>query len=108
MTIGWDTTMKPYAKPKEIPQTQIAIEANLVEGKRGRRLEEQLIESGQETWFEDIERNRMIRVMILEALEIKMKRETDSEMLSVSEEFKWDVIDYKEDFMSLQVEFENP
>ena len=43
----------------------------------------------------------MIRVMILEALEIKMKRETDSEMLSVSEEFKWDVIDYKEDFMSL-------
>ena len=46
--------------------------------------------------------------MILDSLEVKMKRDADSEELSEFEEFKWDVLGYEKDFIWLQVDFKNP
>ena len=53
----------------------------------------------EERWFLDMERDKMYRVMILDSLEVKMKRVADSEDLSEFEEFKWDIIDYEKDFI---------
>ena len=50
----------------------------------------------------------MYRVMLLDSLEVKMKREADSEDLSEFEEFKWDIINYEKDFIWLQIDFKNP
>ena len=68
-------------------------------GSNRRLNENQMVESGKEIWFEDMERDRMIRVMLLDSLEVKMKRESDSDILSDIEEFKWDIIDYQKDFI---------
>ena len=46
--------------------------------------------------------------MILDSLEVKMKKDTDSEELSQLDQFNWDVIDYKKDFIWLQINFKNP
>ena len=46
--------------------------------------------------------------MLLDSLEVKMKREADSEELSEFEEFKWDIINYEKDFIWLQIDFKNP
>ena len=53
----------------------------------------------EERWFLDMERDKMYRVMILDSLEVKMKRVADSEDLSEFEEFKWDIVDYEKDFI---------
>ena len=50
----------------------------------------------------------MIRVMLLDSLEVKMNRDTDSDDLTKVEKFEWDVIDYQENYIWLQVSFKNP
>ena len=43
----------------------------------------------------------MIRVMLLDSLEVKMNRDTDSDDLTKVEKFEWDVIDYQENYIWL-------
>lgn len=50
----------------------------------------------------------MIRVMLLDSLEVKMNRDTDSDDLTKVEKFEWDVIDYQENYIWLQFSFKNP
>ena len=43
----------------------------------------------------------MIRVALLDALELKMLKDVHSETDSDVENFKWDIVDYSDDFIWL-------
>lgn len=45
---------------------------------------------------------------LLQALQVRMKVEQDSELDSQVKNFEWDVEGYSEDFIWLQIKFENP
>ena len=61
-----------------------------------------------QNWFKDTERNRMIRVALLDSLQLKMKKDKDSIVKSDVKILEWDIVGYSEDFIWLQIEFENP
>ena len=46
--------------------------------------------------------------MILDALEVKLVRDKDSDEPADVEEFSWDVISYSQNFIDLQINFVNP
>ena len=71
MTIAWDRLMQPIEKPERIPPTLVAVDPDFMD-----RFNEQSFDprrlltrvSRNETWFNDIEANRLMRVMLLDAL----------------------------------------
>lgn len=46
--------------------------------------------------------------MLLDALEVKMIKDTETGEASELTSFEWDVIDFDENFIWLQIDFENP
>ena len=56
----------------------------------------------KEVWFEDLQRKEKIRMIILDALEVKIQRQTeDKERVDLEYKFEWDVIDYTTDLLRL-------
>ena len=58
-----------------------------------------------------MEADRMIRMMLLEALEVKLLKDPESDPddnFVEAEKFQWDVISYDRDFIRLKIRFENP
>ena len=49
-----------------------------------------------------------IRMLIYDALEVKMVRDKDSDELSDVEEFEWNLIKYDENFIQIRISFVNP
>ena len=98
--------MKAYEKPKDIPQTQVAMNANSLllgtdETKFRRRLQ---LDSKEDQWFADLERDKLWQVKLLDALEVQIKQEDESDVdddIAEPENFKWDIIDYNQDFIYL-------
>lgn len=116
MTIAWDRKMKAYEKPQEIPATKVAVDVELVqaeileqqpEGLRRRKLN-QSPESADEILMRDEIQREIRRMMILDALEVKMVSDQDSEELTVLKKFSWDVVDFFDDKILIQIDFENP
>ena len=57
--------------------------------------------------MDEIERE-IRRMIILDALEVKMISDQDSEELTILKEFSWDVVDFFDDKILIQIHFENP
>ena len=69
MTIAFDRPMKPVEDPKVIPPTKVAINYDILseESRNRRKLSEE--ESG--VWFKDTERDLLIHMMLINAIEVK-------------------------------------
>ena len=48
----------------------------------------------EEAWFEDPRKKEWIKMIILDALEVKLLREIDGEVFELEKEFDWDIISY--------------
>ena len=96
--------MQPVEEHKEIPLTQIAVNVDFMPIEEGdedgsrRRL---ALELDQPIWFKDQEQNRLIRVALLDALQVQMKMDKDSDVDSKVEKFAWDIKGYSEDYIWL-------
>ena len=89
LTIRWDRPMVPYNKPKEIPPTQIAVKAEILEDedrnrKVRRMLDDQTPEQvvREEIWFKQKQSENYVRMLLLDALEIQITQDSDSDLLS--------------------------
>ena len=116
MTIGWDRTMQPAEEPKEIPITRVPVrvdqlppedetDGHSVIGRGGRRLAGEI---EQPIWFRDSEKDRLIRVALLDALQVRLKMDEDSDEDALVENFAWDIEGYSPDFVWLRIKFDNP
>ena len=50
----------------------------------------------------------MLRVKLLDSLEVKMIQDSESEELSTVKSFEWDLIDFDQDFIRLQINYKEP
>ena len=62
--------------------------------------------SGQVVWFADMEERYFERLKLLEALEIQIR--PDDEDFGVFVQFEWDILGYDDNFIWLQLLFQNP
>lgn len=62
----------------------------------------------EEMWFRDMEQDRLMRVMLLDALEVKLVNDLDSDEETDVKSFEWDVASFDQDFIVLKIKFENP
>ena len=123
MTIGWDRTMQPYEEPKQIPETQVALSANIVNNLGSKDdytvITGRMLQAGESEslsplvednmfWMEDSDRSEMVRMMLFDALSVRMIRDLDSEEVSDAIDFKWDILNYSKNFITLQVDYGNP
>ena len=74
LTIAWDQQMKPFAEPKEIPISRIAVDYEVYDdgapSAQGRRNLRQGLR--EDVWFKDLKEEQSRRLMLLDALEVKM------------------------------------
>ena len=75
MTIAWDSQMRPITFPEQIPESRIAVDVdflnylNSTNSQSRRRLANQMKEV---VWFNDLEEEKMMRIMILEAMQVEL------------------------------------
>ena len=63
----------------------------------------------EEIWFKEAQKEKYERMFLLDALEVKMVKDSDSDRISDSvENFEWTVIDFDRDHIWLQIHFINP
>ena len=62
----------------------------------------------EEVWFREQERDNYILMAILNALEVKLVRDIDTEELAEVENFSWRLLSFTEDYIILKINFENP
>ena len=46
--------------------------------------------------------------MLLDALQVQLKKDLDTDEIVKTQEFEWDVIDFSADFLWLQIKFAHP
>ena len=103
--------MKPFDKPNDIPPTRVAIdfvifdELESPESSQRRALRSSVRE---EVWFKNDLEKEDRRMMVLDALEVKMVQDVESDEESNLEKFEWNLVDFNEEFIFLQVDFDNP
>ena len=112
--------MKMIKNPKMIPSTKVGVNSDLLlesEGNDGvtragrRRLATQAEgREVQQAWYTDSEKDEQISLDILDALEIKfVSDDLDLEEGStVQQSIEWDLIDFSQDFIKVQLKFEEP
>jgi len=111
MTIAWDRQMQPIIYPEKIPESQIAVDIdflnnfNSANGQNRRQLANQMKEL---VWFNDLEEDRMMRIMILEAMQVELIQDSDSDALAQAQDFAWNVIDFDKNFIHLDIKFTDP
>ena len=111
MTIAWDRQMWPITYPEKIPESRIAVDIDLlnnfysVNGQSRRQLANQIKEV---VWFNDLEEDRMMRIMILEAMQVELIQDSDSDALAQAQEFAWNVINFDKNFIILDIKFTDP
>lgn len=59
-------------------------------------------------WFNDLEEDRMMRIVILEAMQVELIQDSDSDELARAQDFTWNVIDFDENFIHLDIKFADP
>lgn len=132
LKIKWDLPMKLVKNPLLIPITRVAVKANLLETeeeKMQREAEELLAQqqgtaSGsnsaklrqlksaqrQEVWFEDEFKQEKVKMLILDALEVKMVKDPEN----MEEEadnivgFNWNIVEFNEYEMVIKMKWKNP
>ena len=63
----------------------------------------------EEIWFKENDSKNYERLLLLDALELQMTQDSDSDRLSENvEKLVWDVIDFERDYIRLQISFKNP
>ena len=62
----------------------------------------------EEAWFEDPRKKEWIKMIILDALEVKLIREIDGEVIELEKEFDWDIISYAPELLELQLNIKDP
>ena len=113
MTIAWDRQMIPVKKPKRIPASKIAVNPGLIDSfdttithRNGvRKLAEQ---NQDEMFFRDIEEDQLLRMILLDALQVELREDPESEKLAEVLDFSWDVFGFDENFIILDIKFSNP
>ena len=111
MTIAWDRQMRPITYPEKIPKSRIAVDIYLLDnfnstnGQSRRQLANQMKEV---VWFNDLEEDRMMRIMILEAMQVELIQDSDSDALAQAQDFAWNVIDFDKNFIILDIKFADP
>ena len=103
--------MKPFDKPKDIPPTRVAVDFVIFdEVESSESSKRRALRSGEreDVWFKNELDKDVRRMMVLDALEVKMLQDIESGEESNLEKFEWDFVDFNEDFIFLQVDFENP
>lgn len=119
LSIAWDRPMaKIDSDPSEIRYAKVGIDPvvfndylSKTEGDR-RQLSSDDIEikgyAREEAWFEDPRKKEWIKMIILDALEVKLIREIDGEVIELEKEFDWDIISYAPELLELQLNIEDP
>ena len=70
MTIGFDRPMNPVDDTNMITQTKVAIQYDVLnQDNKGRRI--LAAQESDGVWFEDLERNKQVHMMLLDAIEVK-------------------------------------
>ena len=88
--------------PYRIPSTQVAVKFNLL-GEEGRR---QL--KHDEVWLKDSDSNEIVRMAIMNALEVNLIIDLETERPSNVSNFTWDLIYFNAEFLQLQIKFDDP
>ena len=110
--------MKPFTKPEEIRDTKIGVNTALVQDldllsgnslfdSSKRRLD---ASKGQYVWYQGLLREDEVSLDVLDALQITLvSSELDSEEEStVLQSISWDLVKYDQDFIKIQLYFDNP
>ena len=50
----------------------------------------------------------MMRIMILEAMQVELIQDSDSDALAQAQDFAWNVIDFDKNFIHLDIKFTDP
>ena len=120
--------MTAFKRHRIIPDSQVAVSSRYLDDQtiiesRGNQLRTEsssrvLIEETLEAaavvnpppqiWYEDTERNRLVRTALLDSLQLKMIKEIESRLPSEVVILDWDFVGYSEDFIFLKIKFENP